>query len=91
MNKKRARPTLDFEGEELYANFASSALGYLYFTLTDEDGNTYESTETFGDSVKRRVRFADEDAVARLSGKVVTLSVRMQDADLYSIQFDKKA
>lgn len=77
-----------YTGSKLTVNFSSSAWGYLYFTLTDEEGNAYESTETFGDSVERTVRFLDEKAVASLSGKRAVLTVRMRDADLYSIKFD---
>ena len=75
-----------FDGEDLYINFETSALGYLYFTLTDENGIRYESCETFGDKTDRRVAF-EEDVVKKLSGKPVTLEVRMRDADLYSIMF----
>ena len=35
----------------------------------------------------KRIRFADEEAVARLAGKPVTLSVEMFDCDIYAIQF----
>ena len=75
-----------FEGSELYVNFSTSALGYMYFTLVDADGNRYESCETFGDRIDRRIPFED-GVVEKLSGKPVTLEVRMRDADLYSIMF----
>lgn len=78
-----------YEGEELFVNFSTSALGYMYFTLVDADGERYESCETFGDSTDRRVAF-DAGVVERLSGKPVTLEVRMRDADLYSVRFGSK-
>ena len=75
-----------FTGTNLYINFSTSALGYMYFTLVDTDGNRYTSCETFGDKVDRRVCFED-GVVEKLSGKPVTLEVRMKDADLYSFIF----
>ena len=75
-----------FSGKDLFINFETSALGYMYFTLVDEDGKRYESCETFGDRTDRRVPF-EEGAVEKLSGKPVTLEVRMRDADLYAIVF----
>ena len=58
----------------------------MYFTLVDTDGNRYTSCETFGDKADRRVCFED-GVVEKLSGKPVTLEVRMKDADLYSLIF----
>lgn len=75
-----------YDGENLFINFETSALGYMYFTLVDDSGNRYTSCETFGNKTDRRVAF-DGDAVKSLSGKQVTLEVRMRDADLYSIMF----
>ena len=75
-----------FEGRDLFVNFSTSALGYMYFTIVDERGNRYESCETFGDRIDRRVSF-DSGVVEKLSGKPVTLEVRMRDADLYSVMF----
>ena len=77
-----------YDGDELYVNFATSAWGYMYFTLIDANGNRYQSEEHFGNSTHRRIKIAD-DAVKRLSGKPVRLEVRLRDADLYSIRFGK--
>lgn len=77
-----------YDGDELFVNFATSAWGYMYFTLIDENGNHYQSEEHFGNSTHRRIKIAD-DAVKRLSGKPVRLEVRLRDADLYSIRFGK--
>ncbi len=74
-----------YEGDNLYINFSTSARGYLYFTLTC-DGKEYHSGETFGDTVDRKVVF-DTDVVSSLSGKEITMTVRMRDADLYAIRF----
>jgi len=75
-----------YDGSNLYINFSTSGRGYLYLTLTGENGETAESCETFGNSIDRRVWFPN-GSVAALAGKPVTLTVRLLDADLYSIQF----
>ncbi len=75
-------------GEVLHVNIATSARHPVYFVLTDRDGNKYASHEVFGNSTDKRVHFLDEDAVAKLSGKPVTLEVMLHDADLYAIRFD---
>ena len=75
-----------YQGDKLYINFSTSALGYLYLTLIDENGTRYESCETFGDRIHRRVHFG-EGVLEKLSGKPVTLEVRMRDADFYSMIF----
>ncbi len=75
-----------YEGKDLYANIATSARGGAFFTLTCGD-ESYTSVEIFGNSVDKRIRFADDEAVGRLSGKEVTLTVQMFDCDLYAIRF----
>lgn len=75
-----------YSGEELYANIATSARGSVYFTLISGD-ERYESCETFGNSVDKRIRFDDDETVKKLSGKPVRLEMRLYDADLYSINF----
>jgi len=74
-----------FEGEALYANIATSARGYMYFTLTDPDGNSLSSCEIFGNSTDKRIPFPA--SLSAFSRKEVVLTVRMREADLYSIQF----
>ena len=73
------------EGRDLFVNFSTSAYGHMWFKLTDLDGNSITSSETFGDSTDRRVRFDGE--VGSFAGKPVVLSVNMFDADLYAIMF----
>ena len=76
-----------YEGERLYANIATSARGNAYFTLKCGD-EQYTSCEIFGNSVDKVIRFEDETAVKRLSGKAVTLEIKMYDCDIYSIRFE---
>lgn len=75
-----------YTGQALYANIATSGRGGAYFTLKCGD-ESYTSCEIFGNAADKRIRFADDDAVARLAGKPVTLTVKMFDCDIYSIQF----
>ena len=76
-----------FEGKDLFANIATSARGGAYFTLKcGEEAVT--SLEVFGNSTHKRIRFADDEAVAKLSGKPVTLEVEMYDCDLFAIKFE---
>ena len=74
-----------FEGDALYANLATSARGYMYFTLTAEDGSTVTSCEMFGNSTDKKICFGTD--LSAFAGKSVVLSVRMREADLYSIHF----
>lgn len=76
-----------YSGKDLYANLATSARGGVYFTLKSGD-EEYTSCEMFGNSTNKRVRFEDDDAVARLSGKKVTLTMELFDCDVYSIKFE---
>ena len=78
-----------YDGEELYANISTSALGYAYFTLTDWRGQSVTSCEVFGDCTDKRIPF-DKDVVKNLSGKAVTMTVRLKDADIYAIRFGRK-
>ena len=76
-----------YDGTELFANIQTSARGYAYFTL--KSGNEeYASVEVFGNSTDKRIRFDDDGAVKALSGKPVTLEIKMYDCDLYSIKFN---
>ena len=76
-----------YRGGKLFANIESSARGYLYFTLIDENGRRYESTEVFGNSTDKRIHFED-GVLEALEGKTVTMEIRMLDADIYSIKFE---
>lgn len=75
-----------FNGNEMRANLSTSARGYIYFTLRSVTGETLESVEYFGDSDDRQIIF-DNGHLSKLSGKEVVMTVRMLDADLYSICF----
>lgn len=76
---------LVFEGNTMLLNFATSARGSLYITITDEEGNKLESGELFGDSTARVVDFDGDLSV--FSGKPVTIRFEMTECDLFSMQF----
>ena len=76
-----------YDGGELYANIATSARGYAFFTLSSGT-EEYTSVEVFGNSTDKRIRFDDDEAVARLSGKAVTLTVKLFDSDIYAVRFE---
>ncbi|MBQ3101212.1 MAG: hypothetical protein IJC50_09500 [Clostridia bacterium] len=76
-----------FEGKELEINFATSALGYIKFTLRAEDGTEIHTSEVFGDKIDRIVGF-DDGSVADFAGKTVVLEAEMSDASLYSFKFN---
>ena len=76
-----------YTGKDLYANLETSARGGAYFTIRCGD-ESYTSCEMFGNATHKRIRFEDDEAVARLSGKPVTLEIEMYDCDIYSIKFE---
>ena len=75
-----------YDGEQLYINMETAALGYLYIALIDENGSRIESGEVFGNRIDRYIPF-EGDTVKEWAGKPVTMEVRMRDADLYAIRF----
>jgi hypothetical protein len=77
-----------FEGNQLFANMETSARGYIYFELAGKCGKTVKSCEMFGDSIDKPIGF--EEDISALSGEEVVLTIRMLDADIYSIKFDNK-
>ena len=78
---------LKYEGTNLFINFETSAMGYLFVTLIDAAGNRFATCETFGNAIDRKVVFDDPEAVAAHAGKPMMVEFRMRDADVYSMQF----
>lgn len=82
---------LTFDGKELHINFSTSAFGSIYVDVLDENCNIIsegESVEVYGDTVDRRVVFADGNDFSGFIGKRVRLRFRMRDAKLYSLKFE---
>ena len=78
-----------FSGQELYANLATSAFGYVTFKLEAADSAKAESYEIFGDATDKRIPFRS-GRVEELAGKEVVMTVKLRDADLYAIRFGDK-
>ena len=85
--KKIVTKKFIYDGEDLYANIATSARGHAYFTIKSES-ESYKSVEVFGNATHKRIRFDDDAAIKKLRGKSVTLEIELYDADLYSIKFE---
>ena len=77
-----------FKGNSLYANMATSAAGYVYFELKTADGEVMKSCEMFGDRVDKLIGF--DKSLQDFCGKEVVLTMRMCEADVYSIKFEDK-
>jgi len=75
-----------YDGDELFINFATSAIGYLYIKIKSEDGNEINSYELFGDKIDRQVGFKD-GSPSQFKGKPVVMEIKMSDADIYSFVF----
>ena len=78
-----------FDGGVLRLNMATSALGYIYVDVLDENGEPIsgESIEIYGDSIDRAVYFPDGSDFSAYAGRTVRLRFRMFDAKLYSMIF----
>lgn len=77
------------DADRLFVNFRTSARGYLYVTVLDEEGREMEgfgSCEYFGDSLHREVIF--DRALSELKGNLIKLRFAMSDAELYSLIFE---
>ena len=75
----------------MHLNFSSSAYGYIYVDILDEDGNELSgksSFEIYGNTIDRKVSFADGSDFSEYSGKCVRLRFKMRDAKLFSLKFE---
>lgn len=84
---------LTFQGDRLFINYATSAVGSVKVEIQDINGVPvpgYELTsakEIYGDELDRVVEWNDNPNVGPQAGTPVKLRFVMMDADLYSIQF----
>ncbi len=77
------------ENENMFVNFATSALGSLKITVLDKDGTEiegYKSYTIFGNSTNRLVEF--EKPLKDLVGKEIGLKFELDDCHLYSYTFE---
>ncbi len=76
-----------YSGENLFANIATSARGFAYFTIKCGK-EEITSVEMFGNATNKRIRFEDDEAVKRFAGKPATMEIKMFDCDIYSFKFE---
>ena len=82
---------LVFTGKDLHLNFSTSAYGYIYVEVLDEEGNPLseqKSFEIYGDTIDRKICFADGSDFAAFAGRTMRLRFTMRDAKLYSMRFE---
>lgn len=80
-----------FTGNNLHLNFKTSAKGYIYVDVLDENCNilsTISSFEIFGDNIDRKISFADGSDFSKYQNTKIRLRFRMSEAKLYSIWFE---
>jgi len=86
---------LTFDGKDLVLNFATSAAGSIRIEIQDPDGAPLEgfalddAPEIFGDALDRVAPWEDNRNLSALAGTPIRLRFVMQDADLFSFQFQK--
>jgi len=84
---------LEFTGECLRINYATSAAGELRVEIQDLAGAPLpgyaleDCSPIFGDEIERVVRWSGGPGVAALQGRPIRLRFVMRDADLYSLRF----
>lgn len=85
-----------FAGSELEINYSTSAAGIIRVQI--EDAATGEpcagfsledSRRIYGDEIERVLKWGDTTDVSSLAGKPVRLRFVMNEADLYSIKFNR--
>ena len=86
--------SLRFSGKELVINYSTSAGGMVRVELQDADGKSLpgftlpECRNLVGDAIEQTVMWAERSDLSSLAGKTVRLRFVMQEADLYSFQFN---
>ncbi|MEF3307715.1 hypothetical protein PV433_02235 [Paenibacillus sp. GYB004] len=90
-----SRPFI-LEGNELVANYSTSAVGYLRFELQDEhgrplDGFGLEDMEPmYGDEIGGVVTWGPEADFELWKGRPVRIRMQIKDADLFSLKWNDK-
>lgn len=85
---------LTFRGNRLTVNFATSAAGSIWVEFQDAagqpiEGFTKDDCDTvIGNEISRAVTWNGSTDVSSLAGKPVRLRVVLEDADLFSYQFN---
>lgn len=80
------------EGEQLFLNFATSAVGTVRIEVLDADHQTIEgfsgraAPKLFGDSVHHPVKWSKHRSWSELKGCPIRLRFTLNEADLYALQ-----
>ncbi len=84
---------LVFHGDELVLNFATSAAGSIRIELQEADGTPIpgftldDAPPIFGDDTARVAPWKNGGHLAEFAGAAVRLRIQLEDANLYSLQF----
>lgn len=84
---------IQFDGESLLLNYATSAVGFIQIEIQDESGQPIpgftldEMPELFGDELAATAAWKSGSDLRSLRGKTIRLRVKMSDADLYALRF----
>ncbi|MEZ5106393.1 MAG: hypothetical protein R2757_17960 [Draconibacterium sp.] len=82
-----------FNGEKLILNFSTSAAGGIRIEITDADGKAIKGfsggdcIEVIGNEIEKEVTWKDNPDLKSLAGQQVRLRFFMNDAHVYSFQF----
>jgi len=80
------------EGEQLFLNFATSALGTVRIEVLDADNKPVEgfsgraAPKLFGDSVHHPIKWSKNRSWSELTGRAIRLRFTLSEADLYALQ-----
>jgi len=84
---------VQFTGNSLWLNFATSAAGSVRVEIQEKNGEPIpgftldDCEELFGDTLDRQVFWLSKGDLSKLNGREVRVRFVLQDADLYSYQF----
>ena len=84
---------LQFEGNRLFVNYATSAGGRIRIEIQDAEGHPIagygleDFRQLVGDSTDQQVGWKRGGDLENLAGQVIRLRFVMQESDLYALQF----
>ena len=74
---------LNFQTDDIYLNYSTSAYGYVKVTILDDTGaEVFVSDEIFGNELSHKLH------VEGLSGKTGTMQIELKEAHLYALGSD---
>jgi len=86
---------IKFNGDKLEINYSTSAGGYMFVQILDENNNLIKgisnsiSDKLVGDEISGIVTWNGSQELPSTKGKPIRLRISMKEADLYSIKFIK--